>query len=109
MRAHEAVAIARLAAGDIDLMDHRIAIEGMVPPQRLVQEGLSAGYRMLVAGGGDGTLRDVAEAMAQAEKMIDNTRADSTKEIPLSGKVCSNCDAVAEPGDAFCSECGNKF
>ncbi|WP_291747540.1 MULTISPECIES: zinc ribbon domain-containing protein [unclassified Limnobacter] len=49
------------------------------------------------------------QAMAQAEKMIDNTRADSTKEIPLSGKVCSNCDAVAEPGDAFCSECGNKF
>ncbi len=36
MGAHEAVAIARLAAADIDLMDHRIAIEGMMAAQRLV-------------------------------------------------------------------------
>lgn len=34
--------------------------------QRLVTEALGAGFRQLVAGGGDGTLRDVAEAMAQA-------------------------------------------
>lgn len=34
--------------------------------QRLVTEALAAGYRQIVAGGGDGTLRDVAEAMAQA-------------------------------------------
>jgi len=33
--------------------------------QRLVQEALSAGYRMLVAGGGDGTLREVAETMLE--------------------------------------------
>ena len=33
--------------------------------QRLVTEALGAGFRQLVAGGGDGTLRDVAEAMAQ--------------------------------------------
>lgn len=31
---------------------------------RLVEEGLAAGYRTLIAGGGDGTLRDVAEALA---------------------------------------------
>ncbi|WP_263264967.1 lipid kinase YegS [Pseudomonas sp. RIT-PI-S] len=31
---------------------------------RLVQEGLAAGYRTLIAGGGDGTLREVAEALA---------------------------------------------
>ncbi|WP_040260729.1 lipid kinase YegS [Pseudomonas massiliensis] len=31
---------------------------------RLVEEGLCAGYRTLIAGGGDGTLRDVAEALA---------------------------------------------
>lgn len=34
--------------------------------QRLVEEALAAGYVHLVAGGGDGTLRDVAEAMGQA-------------------------------------------
>lgn len=32
--------------------------------QRLVEEALAAGYPRLIAGGGDGTLRDVAEAMA---------------------------------------------
>lgn len=35
--------------------------------QRLVGEALQAGYPTLIAGGGDGTLRDVAEAMAQAK------------------------------------------
>lgn len=35
--------------------------------QRLVSEALQAGYPILIAGGGDGTLRDVAEAMAQAK------------------------------------------
>ncbi|SFB49833.1 lipid kinase YegS [Azotobacter beijerinckii] len=34
--------------------------------RRLVEEGLAAGYPTLVAGGGDGTLREVAEAMALA-------------------------------------------
>ncbi|XQE65735.1 lipid kinase YegS [Pseudomonas sp. P3C3] len=33
---------------------------------RLVQEGLAAGYSTLIAGGGDGTLREVAEALALA-------------------------------------------
>ena len=32
--------------------------------QRLVDEALAAGYQQIVAGGGDGTLRDIAEAMA---------------------------------------------
>jgi lipid kinase YegS len=35
--------------------------------QRLVNEALQAGYPILIAGGGDGTLRDVAEAMALAK------------------------------------------
>ncbi|AJO79822.1 lipid kinase YegS [Pseudomonas chlororaphis] len=35
--------------------------------QRLVEEALAAGYRCLIAGGGDGTLRDIAEAMAAQE------------------------------------------
>lgn len=34
---------------------------------RLVDEALAAGYPTLIAGGGDGTLRDIAEAMALAE------------------------------------------
>jgi lipid kinase YegS len=34
--------------------------------QRLVDEALAAGYARIVAGGGDGTLRDVAEAMGLA-------------------------------------------
>ncbi len=32
--------------------------------QRMVEEALSAGYKQLIAGGGDGTLRDIAEAMS---------------------------------------------
>jgi len=35
--------------------------------QRLVVEALDAGYPTVIAGGGDGTLRDVAEAMALAK------------------------------------------
>ncbi|MEO8493044.1 lipid kinase YegS [Pseudomonas sp.] len=35
--------------------------------QRLVNEALADGYTHLIAGGGDGTLRDVAEAMALAK------------------------------------------
>ena len=32
--------------------------------QRLVDEALDAGYVQIIAGGGDGTLRDIAEAIA---------------------------------------------
>ncbi|MBV4488302.1 lipid kinase YegS [Pseudomonas sp. SWRI153] len=32
--------------------------------QRLVEEALAAGYTKIIAGGGDGTLRDIAEALA---------------------------------------------
>ena len=35
--------------------------------KRLVKEALEGGYTHIIAGGGDGTLRDVAEAMAQAK------------------------------------------
>ncbi|MGO2451255.1 lipid kinase YegS [Pseudomonas taetrolens] len=35
--------------------------------QRLVQEALAAGYTHVIAGGGDGTLRDICEAMALAD------------------------------------------
>jgi len=35
--------------------------------QRLVREALEGGYSQLIAGGGDGTLRDICEAMAMAD------------------------------------------
>lgn len=46
-------------------LDVRVTWEGG-DAARLVEEALAAGYGHLVAGGGDGTLRDVAEAMARA-------------------------------------------
>ena len=36
--------------------------------QRLVGEALEAGYTRIIAGGGDGTLRDIAEALVQQPK-----------------------------------------
>ncbi|KPA98965.1 lipid kinase YegS [Pseudomonas asplenii] len=38
--------------------------------QRLVHEALHMGYRQLIAGGGDGTLRDIAEALAGSEASL---------------------------------------
>lgn len=38
--------------------------------QRLVNEALEAGHRMVIAGGGDGTLRDVAEALAGSDASL---------------------------------------
>ncbi|MDH1632246.1 lipid kinase YegS [Pseudomonas mosselii] len=46
-------------------LDVRVTWEGG-DAQRLVGEALAAGYGQVVAGGGDGTLRDVAEAMGLA-------------------------------------------
>lgn len=46
-------------------LDVRLTWEGG-DAQRLVDEALAAGYRQVIAGGGDGTLRDVAHAMASA-------------------------------------------
>ncbi len=47
-------------------LDVRLTWEGG-DAQRLVQEALAAGYPRLVAGGGDGTLRDVSHAMVTAK------------------------------------------
>ncbi|CAG8865494.1 putative lipid kinase YegS [Pseudomonas fluorescens] len=46
-------------------LDVRVTWEGG-DAQRLVGEALAAGYTHIVAGGGDGTLRDVAETMGLA-------------------------------------------
>ncbi|MFJ4349276.1 lipid kinase YegS [Pseudomonas sp. NPDC089428] len=46
-------------------LDVRVTWEGG-DARRLVGEALAAGYGHVIAGGGDGTLRDVAEAMGQA-------------------------------------------
>jgi len=47
-------------------LDVRLTWEGG-DAQRLVAEALAAGHRRIIAGGGDGTLRDIAEAMAGSE------------------------------------------
>ncbi|MCV4271228.1 lipid kinase YegS [Pseudomonas capsici] len=46
-------------------LDVRLTWEGG-DAQRLVTEALAAGHRHVIAGGGDGTVRDIAEALAQA-------------------------------------------
>ncbi|MDZ5602280.1 lipid kinase YegS [Pseudomonas sp. RP23018S] len=46
-------------------LDVRLTWEGG-DAARLVEEALQAGYGTLIAGGGDGTLRDIAEAMGKA-------------------------------------------
>ncbi|GAB6389823.1 lipid kinase YegS [Stutzerimonas marianensis] len=50
-------------------LGHELAVRVTWEPgdaQRLVQEALQAGYRTLVAGGGDGTLREVAHALLES-------------------------------------------
>jgi len=47
-------------------LDVRLTWEGG-DAQRLVQEALAAGYPQLIAGGGDGTLREVTHAMVQEQ------------------------------------------
>ncbi|QCI11509.1 lipid kinase YegS [Pseudomonas putida] len=69
----EAVGALRERGGTIDV---RVTWEAG-DAQRLVGEALAAGYQRIVAGGGDGTLRDVAEAMGLA-----NTQA-SLALLPL--------------------------
>ncbi len=47
-------------------LDVRVTWEGG-DAQRLVKEALAAGYTQIIAGGGDGTLRDIAEALADSD------------------------------------------
>lgn len=47
------------------VLDVRVTWEGG-DARRIVDEALAAGYTTLVAGGGDGTVREVAEALAQS-------------------------------------------
>ncbi|WP_434677323.1 lipid kinase YegS [Pseudomonas sp. R1-18] len=48
-------------------LDVRLTWEGG-DAQRLVTEALAAGHRKIIAGGGDGTLRDIAEAVARGDQ-----------------------------------------
>lgn len=59
----EAVARKREQGWELDV---RLTWEGG-DAQRLVKEALAAGHRQVIAGGGDGTLRDIAEALAQSQ------------------------------------------
>ncbi|OCR23648.1 lipid kinase [Pseudomonas syringae] len=47
-------------------LDVRVTWEGG-DAQRLVKEALAAGHTQIIAGGGDGTLRDIAEALADTD------------------------------------------
>jgi len=47
-------------------LDVRVTWEGG-DAQRLVKEALAAGHTQIIAGGGDGTLRDIAEALADSD------------------------------------------
>lgn len=53
-------------------LDVRLTWEGG-DAQRLVREALAAGHTQIVAGGGDGTLRDIAEAIALADQQASLT------------------------------------
>jgi lipid kinase YegS len=48
-------------------LDVRLTWEGG-DAERLVSEALAAGHRKIIAGGGDGTLRDIAEAVALGDQ-----------------------------------------
>jgi lipid kinase YegS len=58
----EAVARKRHEGWELDV---RVTWEGG-DAQRLVSEALAAGHSQIIAGGGDGTVRDIAEALANA-------------------------------------------
>ncbi|MCF4994894.1 lipid kinase YegS [Pseudomonas syringae] len=65
--------------------------------QRLVGEALAAGYTRIIAGGGDGTLRDVAEALATHEHNA------SLALLPLgtANDFCRAAGVPLEPVDAL--------
>ncbi|MEK1905066.1 MAG: lipid kinase YegS [Pseudomonas sp.] len=76
--------------------------------QRLVTEALEAGYPTLIAGGGDGTVRDIAEAMALAKTDAslailplgtanDFARAAGLSLVP--GEALALLDVAAQPID----------
>lgn len=51
--------------------------------RRLVKEGVAEGYRIIVAGGGDGTLRDVAEALVDINDALPADARASLLPLPL--------------------------
>lgn len=73
-------------------LDVRLTWEGG-DAARLVGEALAAGYSTLIAGGGDGTLREVAEAMALAG-------AEATLALLPLGTANDFCRAAGVPLDA---------
>ncbi|KQQ57244.1 lipid kinase [Pseudomonas sp. Leaf127] len=63
-------------------LDVRLTWEGG-DAQRLVAEALAAGHRRVIAGGGDGTLRDIAEALALSDVPVDDDDPLSLVILPL--------------------------
>ena len=76
--------------------------------QRLVGEALDAGFAIIIAGGGDGTLRDIAEAIALSEQPASlvmlplGTCSDTSRRIvrPLrSMRTLDNCTRLEVEAD----------
>jgi lipid kinase YegS len=65
--------------------------------QRLVAEALAAGYRHLIAGGGDGTLREVAQAMVEA----DTEATLALMPLGTANDFARAADVSLEPGAAL--------
>ncbi|MBC3269158.1 lipid kinase YegS [Pseudomonas sp. SWRI81] len=65
--------------------------------KRLVEEALAAGYTHIIAGGGDGTLRDIAEALAM------HPRQASLVLLPLgtANDFCRAAGISLEPAEAL--------
>ncbi|MBC3775927.1 lipid kinase YegS [Pseudomonas sp. SWRI99] len=65
--------------------------------KRLVEEALAAGYTHIIAGGGDGTLRDIAEALAM------HPRKASLVLLPLgtANDFCRAAGISLEPAEAL--------
>ncbi|MBC3209982.1 lipid kinase YegS [Pseudomonas sp. SWRI111] len=65
--------------------------------KRLVEEALAAGYTHIIAGGGDGTLRDIAEALAK------HPRKASLVLLPLgtANDFCRAAGISLEPAEAL--------
>lgn len=84
--------------------------------QRLVEEALAAGYTKIIAGGGDGTLRDIAEALAQHPQKASlvllplGTANDFSRAAGISLEPAQALDLLdVEPSDIDLGEVGGQI
>lgn len=84
--------------------------------QRLVREALAAGHSRIVAGGGDGTLRDIAEAIGRADQQASltilplGTANDFARAAGIPLEVADALDLLGEtPAAVDLGEVGGKL